>query len=418
MLKRFQGLIEHTGTTLRVGAFMLLCFHGQVGAEKPKLLLFGSAGSEARTVSPALASPLNPGNFLQVDRASNASDITFFADLTPESKSWKLRTKLRGTGDWDADFHSRIDVGELYGSVSLTPWLDLQAGRKIEKWGTGYAWNPTGVVNPRKSPADPNDRRSAYRGVDMAGIDLYVRDWNVTLLAVPEIDWNDRSERIVTGAGWAARAYRLVRGADLSFSASGGEYLPNSQGISFSRVFGDALELHFEAAYFNDSLRYLPQQGGFAPVRRKHVDLLLGANYTFRHNLNLIVEYFHTGRGLTSSEWGVFRDNVRMGQVEMRQGNPIPLLYCNRHYALLEMGNNYTFGRLFWPVRFNKVEVELVALTSLRDGSSLIRPGVYWKIHPNWTLYGLQSEFAGGPATEFGHLQVRRVTDFGIRFHF
>jgi hypothetical protein len=417
MSKR-AGLTEHTGTILWVGALLLLLFQGQAGAEKPRLLLFGSAGNEARAASPALTSPLNPGNFLQIDRASSASDISLFADLTPESKSWKLRAKLRGAGDWNKGFNSRMDIGEFYGSVSLTSWLDLQAGRKIEKWGTGYAWNPTGVVNPRKSPADPTDRRSAYRGVDMAGVDLFVRDWNVTLLAVPEIDWNGRSDNTLTAAGWAARAYRFAYGADLSFSASGGGYLPNSLGGSVAGVIGDALELHFEVAYFNDSLRYLPQPGGFAPVRRKHVDLLLGTNYTFPHNLNLIVEYFHTGRGLTSSEWGIFRDNVRRGQVEMRQGNPIPLLYCNRHYALLEMGNNYTFGRLFWPVRFNKVEVELVALTSLRDGSTLLRPGVYWKIHPNWTLYALQSEFAGGPSTEFGHLQIRRVTDFGVRFHY
>jgi hypothetical protein len=417
MSKR-AGLIEHTGTIFRVGALLLLLFQGQAGAEKPRLLLFGSAGNEARAVSPALTSPLNPGNFLQIDRASSASDISLFADLTPESKSWKLRAKLRGAGDWNKGFNSRMDIGEFYGSVSLTSWLDLQAGRKIEKWGTGYAWNPTGVVNPRKSPADPTDRRSAYSGVDMAGVDLFVHDWNVTVLAVPEIDWNGRSDKALTAAGWAARAYRFVHGADLSFSASGGEYLPNSLGVSFSRVFGDALEMHLEAAGFNDSVRYFPEPHGFAPARRKHLDFLVGGHYTFPRGINLIVEYFYTGRGLTASEWSRFRENVRLGQAQIQQANPIPLLLCNRHYSLLEMGRDYGFSRLFWPVRFNKLELELVTLTSLRDGSALLRPGVYWKIHPNWTLYALQSEFAGGPSTEFGHLQIRRVTDFGVRFHY
>ena len=41
------------------------------------------------------------------------------------------------------------------------PWLDLTVGRVIEKWGTGYAWNPTAFIGPKKNPADPNDRRSA-----------------------------------------------------------------------------------------------------------------------------------------------------------------------------------------------------------------------------------------------------------------
>ena len=69
-------------------------------------------------------------------------------------------------------------------------------------------------------------------------------------------------------------------------------------------------------------------------------------------------------------------------------------------------------------MRLNKLEAELLVITSLRDGSSIIRPGITWKVYPNWSLYWLQSQFAGGAGTEFGYLQVKRASDFGLRFSF
>ncbi len=399
---------------------------GSRAESRPKFQLFGSVGNEAHLVSPNEGSPLNPGNFLDIQKRTDSSDVTVFGDLAPESKSWKVHLKLRGSGEWQRAAYSRVDLGELYANFSVTPWLDVQFGRKIEKWGTGYAWNPTGVVNPPKSPTDPNDRLSAYRGVDVAGVDLYFRDWNITLLGVPQIDWNGRGEKRLAGTGWAARAYRFVGGVDLSLVFSGGSGLSNTQGVSLSKVVGNALEVHAEAAHVDDTLRYVPvcgQSGSLAGrpwelVRREHLDLLLGGQYTFAHNVNLILEYYHTGNGLSPSEWTEFRNHVQTGQEEMSRGNPIPLLISNLYFTPMGMGRDYTFSRISWPVRLNKFDLELIAITSLRDGSSLLRPGVYYRIRPDWQLYWIPSAFVGGSGTEFGQVQVGHTSDFGLRYSF
>ena len=379
---------------------------------------FGSIGSESHITSANPESPLNPENFLRIPSVSNSSDLVLFGEAIPEDKSWKFHFKLRGEAEWRRGFTSRAEVSELYGSISVTPWLDLQAGRKIEKWGTGYAWNPTGVVNPAKNPSDPNDRRSAFRGADMFGAELFVKGWNVSLLAVPQLDFQKQSSRLLAGTGWAARAYKLVRGVDLSFTFSGGNSLPNHQGISFARVFGNALELHGELARFQDSLQPTAGGGAWRLRRRSSTEVLLGAQYTFPRNVNLIAEYFHSGTGLSSQDWKRFRDDARDGLRALESGNPFPLLQQNRQFAPLRMGQDYSFVRASWPIRLNTLEAELLVITSLRDGSSMIRPGITWKVRPNWSLYWLQSQFIGGAATEFGHLQVRRSSDFGLRFSF
>jgi hypothetical protein len=341
-----------------------------------------------------------------------------FGEAVPEDKSWKLHFKLRGEGEWRRGFTSHAEVSELYGSISVSPWLDLQAGRKIEKWGTGYAWNPTGVVNPAKNPSDPNDRRSAFRGVDMLGAELFLGGWNVSLLAVPQLDWQRKSGRYLAGSGWAARAYKLVQDVDLSFTFSGGNGLPNHQGVSFARVFGNALELHGEVARFQDSLQVVSEEGARRLKSQSSTELLLGAQYTFPRNVGLIAEFFHSGSGLSAPQRDQFRNDIRDGQRNLESGNPLPLLQRNREFAPLRMGQDYSFLRASWPIRLNKLEAELLVITSLRDGSSIIRPGITWKVRPNWSLYWLQSQFVGGSSTEFGLLQVKRASDFGVRFSF
>jgi hypothetical protein len=400
-------------------SFLVLQGVAQGEPEQVEFRFFGSLGSETHVTPSDSSSFLNPENFLAIPALGNSADFTLFADLAPADKAWKFRCKLRAGNEWTRrQSVSKLDVGELSWSVSATPWLDLQVGRSIEKWGTGYAWNPTGVVNPRKNPADPNDRRGAYRGVDMVRADLFVRDWNLSLLAVPEIDWEGEGGKHLLATGWAFRAYRLIGGVDLSISASGGGALPNSQGFSVARLFGDALELHAEVAAFQDGLRFRPTGGEWTAQRRRFAEILIGGQYTFPHNVNLVLEYFHSGHGLSADEWSGFGRQVETAAQERLQGNPLRLLEANLQFAVLTMGRDYGFGRLYWLLHHDKLELELLVLSSLRDGSALVRPGIYWKLSPNWRLYWLQGEFAGAAATEFGYVQVRRLSDFGLRYHF
>src|SRR5258708_33714228 len=152
------------------------------GLESPAYVsfkFFGSAGAEWQLTPANAASALNPGNVARLPYRTGSGDAVAFLDAAPESHAWKLHLKLRG--DAAAGGSQKAEIGEASIQLNPRPWLDITIGRVIEKWGTGYAWNPTAFVSPKKNPADPSDRRSANAGVDMIRTDLFSPGTNFSL---------------------------------------------------------------------------------------------------------------------------------------------------------------------------------------------------------------------------------------------
>ena len=329
------------------------------------LRVFGSAGAEAQLTPANTSSPLNPGNVAAIPYQTNVADATTFVEAASDDKRWKMRAKLRAeVSDRAAD---RGEVGEAFVQFAATDWLDVTAGRVIEKWGTGYGWTPTAFVGPARNPTDPNDRRSAYRGRDMVRADVFVKETNVSLYALE-------------GGEFAARVYRLVRGTDVSLVLRNDDV-----GLNLSRVFGDALELHAEIA------------------RTSHTRAVIGGQYTFSNNTNLVVELYHGTDGLTARQWDTFREIT-----DLRD--------ANARYAPLRMARTYAFTRVARPL--GKVDAELITITNLRDGSTLVRAAATYKLRPNVSLYAIETELVGGRESELEYLQVERVTTAGVRIYF
>jgi hypothetical protein len=327
---------------------------------------FGSAGAETQLTPANTDSPLNPRNVIGVPYQTNVADVSAFAEASVER--WKVRLKVRGdASDRSAD---RLRAGEAFVQFHANDWLDITAGRVIEKWGTGYGWTPTAFIGPAKDPTDPNDRRSAYRGVDMIRADVSVKETNLSLYAL---------ERGV----YAARLYRLVRGTDVSLV-----YRSDGRvGVNLSRVFGEALELHADVAR---------DRGVFRGVA--------GGQYTFVNDVNVVLELYYGGDGLSASEWESFQT--------------LDLVSANRAYAPLRMGRAYAFARVHRSFREHDLDAELIAITNLRDGSTILRASLTRKIRPNVNVYLIHTEFAGSERSELAYLQVARVTTAGVRLYF
>jgi len=334
---------------------------------------FGSAGAEWQLTPANAASALNPRNIANLPYSSGSADAVAFVDAAPDSRAWKLHLKLRG--DAVEGGAQRADVGEAFLQLNPQPWLDVTIGRVIEKWGTGYAWNPTAFVSPKKNPADPSDRRSANVGVDMIRTDLFVRGTSVSLYALDD-------------GAVAGRVYRLIAGTDVSlhFRRDGDGV---QQGISAARVFGDALELHGEVA-------------------RRHA--LLGGQYTFRGNVNAVAELYHGGDWLDENPFHSFQRDADFAH------DAKSFRAVNAAYAPLRMARNYGFIRVDVP--HDKLDLELISITNLRDGSLLARATLSLRVRPNVSIYAIDTEFAGARGSELSYMQVRRVTTAGARLYF
>jgi hypothetical protein len=339
-----------------------------VSAEAEMFRFFGSAGAESQLTPANESSPLNPRNIANIPMQTNGADVSAFVEAAPESKRWKMRVKLRGAASDRAGDH--VEVGEAFVQVRAASWLDVTAGRVIEKWGTGYGWTPTAFVGPARNPTDPNDRRSANRGADMIRADGFVKETTVSVYALE-------------GGSFAARAYRLIGGTDVSLNVRDSKF-----GVSLSRVFGDALELHGEIARDAGEIR-----------------AVAGGQYTFANETNVVAELYHGTDGLTRGEWNEFRDSIGG---DLRD--------ANRHFAPMKMARTYSFVRVHRG--FDKASAELIAITNLRDASTILRGTFTYKVRSNLALYVIDTEFAGGDGSELSLMQVARVITAGARVYF
>ena len=115
-------------------------------------------------------------------------DATFYSDLrtsTPQilnqvlvEPTFDLRyrnrltlsTSLIGISTTYSDTVTRSLVKETYAGLSAGDF-DFTAGRKMVRWGTGYAFTAAGVLDPPRDPTNPSDRLNVNQGRDMVKAD-------------------------------------------------------------------------------------------------------------------------------------------------------------------------------------------------------------------------------------------------------
>ncbi|HEU4521900.1 MAG TPA: hypothetical protein VFT12_07850 [Thermoanaerobaculia bacterium] len=345
--------------------------------------LFGSAGAESQHAPANAASPLNPANFLSLRNRSTSADFAVF--VTAAQERWKIKTKIRG--DAEDGGEQRVEVAEASLQWQISDAIDVTAGRVIEKWGAGYGWTPTSFIGPARNPADPGDRRSLSRGREMIRLSALAGETQLSLY-------------LLEAGAAAVRVQRLIAGTDVALMAyRDGD--THREGISLSRVFGDALELHADAAL---------SQSGYG--RASHA--VVGGQYTWKR-ANFVVELHHRSDGLSPSQWSAFRAGV---DDALRTNDFSSLVASNRSFTPLQMGRRYTFVRAARALLPIVSDAELIVITNLHDGSSVVRAALTRKLQGNLDVFIMNTEFVGAEGSELSYIQVGRITTAGLRLHF
>jgi len=248
------------------------------------------------------ASPFNPGNaVVPQPEWGNVATTGLYLGEGVLSTSLGITSTSNDIGKPDNAFA----VHELAVDVSLGDALDLVAGKKILKWGTGYAFNPTGVVEPQRSPSDPTDRLNQNDGRNLLSLTAFLGKTSITAVYLNDASYAHRAFR------WgqnelAARVYTFVGGLDLSLIGHYREGDRLELGANTSYVIGDDLELHGEilgkkgssALYHTiltsdnpsqifDTYPYTPL---YADSKEIFVKLLLGGQYTLPGGANIALE--------------------------------------------------------------------------------------------------------------------------------
>ena len=285
---------------------------------------------------------------------------------------WNFSTSLAGVADRYTDTFTQLRVKEAYTGLSAGDF-DFMAGRRIVRWGTGYAFTAAGVLDPPRIATNPTDRLNLNEGRDMVKAD-YVHGphaltlaWSSAALAPAAANLHDTT---------AFRYNVLVHGFDTSLIAGDDRGGDAFGALAFTRVLGEAWEIHGEAAW------------------REHEAILLGGKFTTHVGVTFIAEFF------TPPNIPYYRD-MTVSPIAGRQ-----------NYFFFNAGKNRLRERPGWK----EWDLSASVVSNLNDRSYTAVFDTTRRFGNHLSSY-LHMEIPAGKATsEFGATPYSAATSFGIRF--
>lgn len=333
-----------------------------------------------------------------------------------------------------------VSLNELYVFHDFVPQLNLVVGKKRVVWGSGMAFNPTDLLNPRRDPTDPTLQRA---GAWVTQLEAPFETMTFSLLFAPTVlastsgiptallvypTW-DLKDRLVHYQ-LAARWYALVADADITLMAFYGNASVDvfrdklRFGLSFSRYFFTDYELHLEALFQQGSARdsvvsscvsslteaagcVLSRtaftQKGLLEDERVLPSVLVGTKRQFSDDSLLSLEYLYQADGWSKAQFQDFANGLGLVDDGRRQGLPIGQLPgvaqltgpsradgLPSRLSFDPKGQHTLFLTVQKPRLFDDFTLQLVVLASLSDLSSMWSPSVAWSA-TEWltlTLYG------------------------------
>jgi hypothetical protein len=268
--------------------------------------------------------------------------------------------------------HTQLRVKEAYGGLSAGDF-DFMAGRRIVRWGTGYAFTPAGFLDPPRVPTNPTDRLNLNQGRDMVKADFVHGPhalslaWSTAALAPAGSNLHDTT---------AFRYNVLVHGFDTSLIAGNDRGGDSFGGLTFTRVFGQAWEMHGEAAW------------------RGQGAILMGAKYTTAWGISFIGEFY------TPPNTSYYRD-MSISPSAGRQ-----------HYAFLYAGKS----RLRELPGWKQWDLSASMVENLNDNSYTVIFDANRRFGNHFSSYLHLQIPEGGKTTEFGATPYAAATSVGVRF--
>jgi hypothetical protein len=267
---------------------------------------------------------------------------------------------------------ARLRVKESYAGLSAGDF-DFMLGRRIVRWGTGYAFSPAGVLDPPRDPTNPTDRLNLYEGRDMVKADFvhgphaFSLAWSSAVLAPAAVNLHDTT---------AFRYNILVHGFDTALIAGGDRGGDAFGGLTFTRVLGQAWEVHGEAAW------------------REHEAVLLGAKYTTHSGVTFIGEFY------TPPNISYYRDMTTFP------------LAGRQNYLFLDAGKNRLRERPGWK----EWDLSAYLVANLNDKSYTAIFDANRRFGKHFSSYLHLEAPHGAKASDYGVTPYSAATSAGLRF--
>ncbi|MBN1271951.1 MAG: hypothetical protein JXB26_06730 [Candidatus Aminicenantes bacterium] len=328
-----------------------------------------------------------------------------------------------------ADVHLKLH--QLYLQKDIGKHWVIVAGRIIQRWGTGFAYNPTDVAAPEKNLGDPDNSEKNAVGLDMIKLEYFGESSSAALCLLMDIKTDPALK--IKNPGCAFRIYKNFFGIDISGVALFKHRQKPVWGMNFAAVFGERLELHGEmsvrkgirpAFLLEDGFLSMPSaEGAFSPPGSRKTGFLLagllGFQITLPGNVLWVGEIYHRSEGYTRKEW---REIVTRLDSASKQ-NEYPQVFSGGDIFLkgLEVFDakgamrNYVLNHFRIPLR-RVGDIRLTWFINCSDKSFLLMPEIYLDAGNFFTFYARSIIFQGKEDSEFGGFFQDFYWEMGVRF--
>ena len=382
-------------------------------------------GLKLRASSPAfkLAYPGEPGRD-DLLRSTTTLELSGKANL----RGFVLDARAQASQADDALVNSTRKPSVMEGGLrwSAGPGLTFDAGKRVQRWGKGYAWSPVAMV---ERPKDANDPQASREGFVMAS-----GEWTKSLsgpvstvslmgLAVPTDGSMNDDFGQSRDLNPAAKLYLLAWDTDIDLMWRGKGARPASLGLDFSRNLSTALEIHGEWARTLDAPRNTVSPSGITSSQRVDVDsYLLGVRYLTQAEVTWIAEYYRNGAGYSAQELDAYYQFLDLA---LAPGAPAALSSQARGvaqsgYGRPNPGRDYLYLKASVSEPFEWVYgvASVSTMVNLNDHSYQITPELSYTGFSNWELRARLMLLAGQAHTEFHEKTASQRLEIYARYFF
>lgn len=326
---------------------------------------------------------------------------------------------------------SDLTVNQFYIQKDFSDNFVFIAGRSIQRWGTGFAFNPTDVVAPEKELSDPDNREKRAVGNDLFKIEYFGESFSLAVCFLTRLETGSAIK--AKDPRLAFRIYKNIWDIDISFIALLTGRKSPLWGFNFSGVIGERLEIHGEiSAQKGSYCKYHPAANGALilyeadPLREFNwdeqkiiVQYLAGFQYTLSRNILWVAEYYHRDQGYSREEWRRIIAYAKFLDIQkevhsklLAEGN---LLWLLNVYSPKGAMKDYLMNHIDIPLS-SKWHLQSTCLLNLADLSLVCIPEIVFKAGDHFTFYARSFIFQGRRETEFGEFMQSYSLETGLRF--
>jgi hypothetical protein len=381
------------------------------------------------------ASPFNPDNTcvrqLGLEDGFQVALSQFFS-VHFQIFSVQAQADWTGRADYSPEngWRTGLTVNQFTLQKDFFQNLVVVVGRSIERWGTGYAFNPTDVAAPEKELSDPDNSEKRAKGKDMVKLEYFGETFSVALCYILPGDIGRPMD--LRDSRLALRVYKNYDRVDLSFVSRFQRGETPVWGFNVAAVFGQRLEIHGEASiqkgtttsyhpailgeknlYQQDPLRPLKQDDG-----KFYLQALLGFQVTLPGNTLWVSEYYHRGQGYSTKEWSRILDYVSFLNTS-KEDAPEDLVAGNLLWSLQVFSpkgalQDYWMNHVQVPIS-RRWQLTATHFMNLADFSFVLIPEINTSPGTAFTFYVRSTIFQGRGRSEFGAFFQSFSLEAGMR---